>query len=77
MEGKITRISITWTTANDKGRSYRFYGLFPDAGKIIRPDRMHELLDDLTVMCEQIQAVRDGKLNGAGSTRAHELPRIK
>lgn len=58
MQGKITRISITWTTETDEGKSFRFYGLLPDERKIIRPDRMQELLDDLTVMCEQIQAAR-------------------
>jgi hypothetical protein len=77
MQGKITRISITWTTETDEGKSFQFYGLLPDARKIIRPDRMHELLDDLTVMCEQIQAARDGTLNGAGSPRSRELRAIK
>jgi hypothetical protein len=77
MQGKITRIAITWTTETDEGKSFRFYGLLPDARKIIRPDRMRELLDDLTVMCEQIQAARDGKVNGAGSVRGRELRAIK
>jgi hypothetical protein len=77
MQGKITRISITWTTETDEGKSYRFYGLLPDARKIIRPDRMHELLDDLTVMCEQIQAAREGRVNGTRAVRGHELREIK
>jgi hypothetical protein len=77
MQGKITRISVTWTTETDQGKSFRFYGLLPDGRKIIRPDRMHELLDDLTVMCEQIQAARDSKPNGAGSPHGHELRAIK
>jgi hypothetical protein len=77
MQGKITRISITWTTETDDGKSYRFYGLLPDARRIIRPDRMHELLDDLSVMCEEIQAFRDGGLNGAGSTGGRALRAVK
>jgi hypothetical protein len=77
MEGKITRVRVTWANTGNGKRS-RFYDVLPGGENIIRPERMDELLDDLTVICEQLQAARDGKTNGSavnGPDRA--LRRIK
>jgi hypothetical protein len=59
MEGMITRVSVTWTEDADSGRRDRLYTVVPDAGKIIRAERLEELLDDLTVICEELQAAQD------------------
>jgi hypothetical protein len=78
MEGKITRVRVTWTDHTANGARSRFYNVLPGGEKIIRPERMEELVDDLTVVCEQLQAARDGKTNGttvAGPGRT--LRRIK
>ena len=64
MQGKITRISVTWTEHTSEGAEFRFYNVLPDEQKIIRPERMEELLDDVTVVCEQLQAAHDSNTNG-------------
>jgi hypothetical protein len=68
MQGKITRISVTWAEHTSEGTDFRFYNVLPDEQKIIRPERMEELLDDLTVICEQLQAARDGHAIGTNVT---------
>jgi hypothetical protein len=74
----ITRIAVTWTEHTDEGKRLRFYDVLPDKRKIIRPERMEELLDDLTVICEQLQAARDRKPDGAASAAfGRSLRRIK
>jgi hypothetical protein len=55
----ITRITVAWTEHTHQGTRTRLYNVLPDNTKIIRPDRMEELLDDLTVICEQLQAARE------------------
>jgi hypothetical protein len=60
MQGKITRISVTWAEHTSQGTQFRFYNVLPDDQKIIRPERMEDLLDDLSLICEQIQEARDG-----------------
>ena len=61
MQGKITRISVTWAELTDQGTQFRFYNVLPDEEKHIRPERMEDLLEDLSLICEQIQTARDRK----------------
>ncbi len=67
MQGKITRISVTLAEPTSQGTRFRFYNVLPDDGKIIRAERMEDLLDDLTLICEQIQEARDRTPNGTPS----------
>jgi hypothetical protein len=66
MQGKITRIRVTWAEPTGQGTRFRFYNVLPDE-KIIRAERMEDLLDDLTLICEQIQEARDRTPNGTRS----------
>lgn len=79
MEGMITRVSVTWTeNADDGERRNRVYTVVPDDGKIIRAERLEELLDDLRVICEQLQAAQDATANGAASADfGRALRRVK
>jgi len=67
MQGKITRISVTWAEPTGQGTRFRFYNVLPDDETIIRPERMEDLLDDLTLICQQIQQARDRTPNGMPS----------
>lgn len=67
MEGMITSVSVTWTEIADGRERHRVYTVVPDEGKIIRDERIEELLDDLTVICEQLQAAQDARANGTAS----------
>jgi hypothetical protein len=76
MEGMITSVSVTWTE-NADGRK-RVYTVVPDEGKIIRDERMEELLEDLTLICEQLQTAQDAR--ASRRTSAHfgrALRRVK
>jgi hypothetical protein len=78
MEGAITRVSVTWAEDIGDGRQERVYTVLPDERKIVRAERLEELLDDLTLICEQIQAARDAKTNGRTSAESgRTLRRIK
>jgi hypothetical protein len=78
MEGMITRVSVTWTGGADGGQPDRVYTVVPNEGKIIRAERLEELLDDLTFICEQLQAARDATANGtASASAARTLRRVK
>ena len=57
MPGKITRISVTYTVDTPDGPRHTFHGL-SHMRRRIRPDRLSELLDDLTVICEDLVASR-------------------
>ncbi len=74
----ITSVSVTWTE-NASGRErHRVYTVVPDEGKIIRDERMEELLEDLTLICEQLQAAHDARANAAASADfGRALRRIK
>ncbi len=63
----ITRVSVTWTEYADDGQRDRVYTVVPDEGKIIRVERMEDLLEDLTLICEQLQAAKDAKADGTSS----------
>jgi hypothetical protein len=53
MPGKITRIAVTYTVDTPDGPRHTFHGL-PHMRRHIRPDRLSELLDDLTIICEDL-----------------------
>jgi hypothetical protein len=53
MPGKITRIAVTYTVDTPDGPRHTFHGL-PHMRRHIRPDRLGELLDDLTIICEDL-----------------------
>src|SRR6202046_2863473 len=57
MPGKITRIAVTYTVDTPDGPRHTFHGL-PHMRRHIRPDRLSELIDDLTLICEQLTAPR-------------------
>jgi hypothetical protein len=74
----ITRVSVTWTEIADDGQQDRVYTVVPDEGKIIRAERLEDLLDDLTLICEQLQAGHDARANGTASADfGRALRRIK
>lgn len=78
MEGVITRVSVTWAEDVGAGWQERVYTVLPDEGKIIRAERLEELLDDLTLICEQLQSAQDAKTNGTASAESgRTLRRIK
>lgn len=55
LAGRITRISITYTVNTDKGPQHTFHGL-SKMREHIRPERLEELLEDLTLICEDLLA---------------------
>jgi len=59
MAGKITRIAVTYTLDTPEGPRHTFHGL-PHMRRHVRPDRLSELLDDLTIICEDLVAAREG-----------------
>jgi hypothetical protein len=78
MEGMISRVSVTWTEGTGSERRNRLYTVVPDEEKIIRAERLEELLDDLAVICEQLQAAQDATTNGTESLNfGRALRRIK
>jgi hypothetical protein len=78
MEGMITRVRVTWTEDAGGEREDRVYSVVPTDGKIIRAERLEELLDDLTVICEQLQAAQGATTNGTASAEfGRALRRIK
>lgn len=78
MEGMITRVSVTWTEGVGAGRQDSIYTVVPDGRKIIRAERLEEVLDDLTLICEQLRAAQDATANGAASASAgRTLRRVK
>jgi hypothetical protein len=78
MEGVIARVSVTWAEDIGGGWQERVYTVVPDEGKIIRAERLEELLDDLALICEQLQAAQDAKNNGTALAESGRmLRRIK
>jgi hypothetical protein len=58
MHGKITRVAVTYTVDTLDGPRHTFHGL-AHMRRHIRPERLGELLDDLTVICEDLLAARE------------------
>jgi hypothetical protein len=54
----ITRISVTITEDTPAGPRHLLYGL-SDMRKFARAERVDDLLDDLEVICEDVQEARD------------------
>jgi hypothetical protein len=78
VKGMITSVSATWTENADGSKRHRVYTVLPDEGKIIRDERMEELLEDLTLICEQLQEAQDAKANGRTSANfGRTLRRVK
>jgi hypothetical protein len=61
--GKITRIAVTYTVNTDQGPRHTFHGLI-GMQRYVRPDRLRELQDDLTVICEELLANRPQPATG-------------
>jgi hypothetical protein len=55
--GKITRIAVTYTVNTSDGPRHTFHGL-TGMHRYVRPERLEELEDDLTVICEDLLAHR-------------------
>ena len=55
--GTITRIAVTYTVNTDQGPRHTFHGLI-GMQRHVRPERLQELTDDLTVICEELLANR-------------------
>jgi hypothetical protein len=51
--GKLTRVSVTYTIDTPEGPARAIVGLNP-MRKIARPERLAELLDDLSLLCEDV-----------------------
>lgn len=78
MQGEIARVSVIWAEHTGQGTRFRIYDVLPDDEKIIRAERMEELVDDLSLICQQLQQARDRMPNGmatAGTDRV--VRRIK
>jgi hypothetical protein len=58
MEGTITRVSVTITVDTDDGPRHLLYGL-KAMRRHARPERIDDLLDDLAMICEDVQKARD------------------
>jgi hypothetical protein len=78
MQGEIAHISVIWAEQTSQGTRFRIYDVLPDDEKIIRAERMEELVDDLSLICGQLQQARDRMPNTtatAGTDRV--MRRIK
>jgi hypothetical protein len=73
MQGKITRIAVTYTVDTLDGPRHTFHGL-AHMRKHVRPERLSELLDDLTVICEDLLAAREpNPANGLATIRERRI----
>jgi hypothetical protein len=61
--GKITRIAVTYTVNTEQGPRHTFHGLI-GMQRYVRPERLRELEDDLTVICEDLLANRPQPATG-------------
>ena len=58
MQGKVIRVSVTYQLDGvEEGSKYRFVGT-PAMERYMRPERFEELMEDLTLACEQVLAGR-------------------
>jgi hypothetical protein len=58
MPGRITRIAVTYTMDTPNGPRHTFHGL-PHMQRHISPERLSELIDDLTLICEDLITTRE------------------
>jgi cytochrome P450 len=61
--GKITRIAVTYTVNTSHGPRHTFHGLI-GMQRYVRPERLRELEDDLTLICEDLLANRPQPATG-------------
>jgi len=61
--GKITRIAVTYTVNTSDGPRHTFHGLI-GMQRFVRPERLRELEDDLSVICEDLLANRPQPVTG-------------
>lgn len=61
--GRITRIAVTYTVNTSEGPRHTFHGLI-EMQRHVRPDRLRELTDDLTMICEEVLASRRQMVTG-------------
>ncbi len=61
--GKITRIAVTYTLNTGDGPRHTFHGLI-GMQRFVRPERLRELEDDLSVICEDLLANRPQPVTG-------------
>jgi hypothetical protein len=62
-KGKVTQISVTYTVNTDSGPWRTFHGLVA-MRKQASPERVNELVDSLTVICEELLAARGPSVLG-------------
>jgi hypothetical protein len=73
MQGKITRIAVTYTVDTPDGPRHTFHGL-PHMRQHARPERLQELLADLTIICEDLLASRPATpANGLDGVRLRRV----
>ena len=61
--GKITRIAVTYTVNTSDGPRHTFHGLI-GMQRFVRPERLRELEDHLSVICEDLLANRPQPVTG-------------
>jgi hypothetical protein len=61
--GRITRISVTYTVNTDAGPRHTFHTL-EAMRQHARPERVDELIADLTLICEDLLARRPQRATG-------------
>lgn len=61
--GKITRIALTYTVNTSDGPRHTFHGLI-GMQRHVRPERLRELEDDLSVICEDLLINRPQPVTG-------------
>jgi hypothetical protein len=61
--GKVTRIAVTYTVNTSDGPRHTFHGLI-GMQRFVRPERLRELEDDLSVICEDLLANRPQPVTG-------------
>jgi hypothetical protein len=74
MAGKITRVAVTYTVDTPGGPRRTFHEL-AHMRRHVRPERLGELLDDLTVICEDLLAAREPRpASGPATMRGRRTP---
>jgi hypothetical protein len=58
MDGKVRALSVGWTVDTPDGPRRSLISLF-DLRQHCRPERVEELLDDLAVLCSDVQDARE------------------
>lgn len=59
MQGKVVAVSIGWTVGTPDGPRRSLISL-ADLRRHCRSERVEDLLDDLTILCSDVQDARDG-----------------